>query len=129
MNYIDDVATYINTLNLGVPVYAENFGKKESINQVVVMTETSSIDKNSPVMRVKFGVYCRNKSMTAARDQCNTIFGNLNNFFGKLVSSSTNVFQHISAVSPPYQFSNEANTPMYLVTFEAAVIERIIKIR
>jgi hypothetical protein len=126
MNYLDDVATHLNSI-LTAPVFLENWADKEKVSdQVCVMSEPSTVDLNSPMMRVSFGVYSRAKKMETARNNANLIFQTLGNYKGKLDPLSSLVFQHITCQTPPYYYSGEANMPIYLTRFTALVIENSI---
>jgi hypothetical protein len=127
MNYIKDVKTYLSPL-LSIPVTLENWVETEGVtNQVCIMSETGSVDANSPMMTVNWGVYVRHKDQGTASSIADQIFALLGNLRGKLDVTSTNVFQIITCTSPPYYYSGDANTPIYLVRFKALVIEQSIK--
>jgi hypothetical protein len=126
MNYIDDVQTLLTPL-ISVPIYLENWADKvKVVNQVCIMSEPSTVDVNSPVMTVNFGIYVRHKKIIEARNIANIIFAKLTNYKGKMDPVSTNVFQFITCLTPPYYYSGEANFPIYLVRFKALVIEQSI---
>ena len=133
MNYLEDVVTYLKTEIFpradtpSVSIYLENFSKIEGENQIVVMSEPSSVDRNSPVVRIKFGVYCRHSTTPTAREWCDKVWLSLNNKIGKLDLVSTNVFHCIKVINPTYFYGNEANRTMYFCNFEAVLIEPKIK--
>lgn len=124
MNYIDDVRTYLTPL-IPIPIYLENWADTEKVkNQVCVMSEPSTVEPNTVLMRVTFGIYVRHKDQATARSIADTIFLKLSNYKGKLDPASSNVFQFITCQTPPYYYSGQANYPMYLVRFTALVIEQ-----
>jgi hypothetical protein len=111
-----------------VPIYLEDWVKTESVpDQVIIESEPGVIEPDSPIMLVKFGVYSRSNSIEVARSNINTITQKLANLSGVLNPTSGLTFQKISVVSTPYYWSGEANTPIYLATFEAVCINNTIK--
>jgi Bacteriophage minor capsid protein len=127
MNYIKDVKTYL-TMLLTIPITLENWQEIEgNANQVCIMSEPGSSDPNSPIMTVNWGVYVRHKDQGAASGIADQIFAALSNYKGSLDPGGTNVFQLITCTTPPYYYSGDANTPIYLIRFKALVIEQSIK--